>query len=72
MPGVNLNKATAQVNSGVAPMEGRVETKAGLHPAWQAMIRFCQEMGYGEIACIKIHDGLPVSAEVVIRKIRWY
>lgn len=72
MPGVNLNKATAQVNNDVAHMEGRVETTGGLHPAWQAMIRFCQEMRYGEIACIKIHDGLPISAEVVVRKIRWY
>lgn len=46
--------------------------RSELHPAWQAMIRFCQELGYGEIACIKIHDGIPVSAEVVTRKIRWY
>ena len=43
-----------------------------LHPAWQSIIRFCQEMGYGEIACLKIHGGLPVSADVVTRKIRWY
>jgi hypothetical protein len=43
-----------------------------LHPAWQAMIRFCQELGYGEIACVKIHDGIPISSEVVTRKIRWY
>ena len=72
MPGVNLNKATAQFNNGIAQMEGAVETRAGLHPAWQAMIRFCREMGYGEIAGVKIHDGLPISAEVVTKKIRWY
>lgn len=70
MPGVNLTKATAQSNNGIAQMKG--ETRAGLHPAWQAMIRFCREMGYGEIACIKIHDGLPISAEVVTKKVRWY
>ena len=46
-------------------------TQDGLHPAWQAMIRFCQEMGYGEISCIKIDDGIPVAAEVVTKKIRW-
>lgn len=42
-----------------------------LHPAWQALIRFCREVGYGEIERIKIQDGLPVSAEMVTRKIRW-
>ena len=42
-----------------------------LHPAWQALIRFCREVGHGEIERIKIQDGLPVSAEVVTRKIRW-
>lgn len=43
----------------------------GLHPAWQALIRFCREVGHGEIERIKIQDGLPVSAEVVTKKIRW-
>jgi hypothetical protein len=42
-----------------------------LHPAWSAMIQFCRDLQYGEIACIKIHDGVPVSAEVVTQKIRW-
>jgi len=42
-----------------------------LHPAWQAMIRFCREMGHGEVSCIKIHDGIPIAAEVVTKKIRW-
>ena len=42
-----------------------------LHPAWEALIRFCREIGHGEIERIKIQDGLPVSAEVVTKKIRW-
>ena len=50
----------------------RVNTEAELHPAWQSIIRFCREMGYGEIARLKIHDGLPISADLVTRKIRWY
>jgi len=41
-----------------------------LHPAWQALIRYCSEVGHGEIACIKIQDGLPVSVEVITKKIR--
>ena len=56
-----LRKTAAQIAS--------VQTV--LHPAWQEMIRFCQEMGYGEISCLKIHDGIPVAAEVVTKKIRW-
>jgi hypothetical protein len=42
-----------------------------LHPAWQALIRFCRDLGHGEIERIKIQDGVPVSAEVVTKKIRW-
>ena len=56
-----LKKTTAQMES----------AEEGLHPAWRAMIRFCREMGYGEISCIKIHDGIPIAAEVVTKKIRW-
>jgi hypothetical protein len=41
-----------------------------LHPAWQALIRYCREVGHGEIERIKIQDGLPVSVEVVKTKIR--
>lgn len=44
----------------------------GVHPAWQALIRFCRDLGHGEIERIKIQDGLPVSAEVVRKKIRWF
>jgi hypothetical protein len=42
-----------------------------LHPAWQALIRFCRELKHGEIERINIQDGLPVSAEVIRKKIRW-
>ena len=43
----------------------------GLHPAWQALIRFCRDLKHGEIERISIQDGLPVSAEVTRKKIRW-
>ena len=52
-------------------VSGQDEREISLHPSWRAVIRFCQEMRYGEIACLKIHDGLPISAEVVTKKIRW-
>ena len=44
---------------------------AGVHPAWQRLIRYCRTLGHGEIERIKIQDGLPVCAEVITRKIRW-
>lgn len=52
-------------------VSGQGEREPAVHPCWLAMIRFCKEMGYGEISCVKIHEGLPISAEVVIKKIRW-
>jgi hypothetical protein len=60
-------------NAGNATQRSRIHTdvQADLHPAWQAMIRFCRDLGYGEIACVKIHDGVPISAEVAMKKIRW-
>ena len=60
------NAADAMQPSGI-----HTDVQANLHPAWQAMIRFCRDLGYGEIACIKIHEGIPISAEVATKKIRW-
>jgi len=70
VPMWNENSKNAQ---STLPERKRVAapTEGHLHPGWQAMIQFCREMGYGEIACIKIYDGVPVSAEVVTKKIRW-
>jgi hypothetical protein len=42
-----------------------------LHPAWSAFVRYCQELGHGEIECLKIQDGLPVLAEVTKRKVKF-
>ena len=42
-----------------------------LHPAWRALIQFCRDLDHGEIECIKIQNGLPISAEVIRKKIRW-
>lgn len=41
-----------------------------LHPAWLALIRHCQEMGFGEIERLKIQDGVPVMAEKSIQRIK--
>jgi len=43
----------------------------GLHPAWLAFIRHCQELGFGEISQLKIQDGVPVMAEKISKKIKF-
>jgi hypothetical protein len=47
------------------------ELRALAHPSWVAFMRFCREMGHGEIENLKIQDGLPQSAEMIRRKIRF-
>jgi len=63
--------SAANIPPSTGTVSGQDEREGALHPSWRAVIRFCEEMRYGEIACLKIHDGLPISAEVVTKKIRW-
>ena len=42
-----------------------------IHPAWANLMRFCREMGYGELERNKIQDGLPVVAEVATRRVKF-
>lgn len=42
-----------------------------LHPAWQVFLRFCEQMKHGEIARLKIQDGLPMAAEVTTTKVKF-
>ena len=49
----------------------RQDNVGGLHPAWVAFIRYCQELGYGEISQLKVQDGIPVMAEETKRKIKF-
>lgn len=47
-----------------------IPASRALHPAWAALIRHCQEMGFGEIERLKIQDGVPVMAERSIQRIK--
>jgi ribosomal protein S12 methylthiotransferase accessory factor YcaO len=38
---------------------------------WARLIQFCQKLGYGEIEKLKIHDGVPVIADVVREKVKF-
>jgi hypothetical protein len=42
-----------------------------MHPAWMRLIRYCTELGHGEIEKLKIQDGLPMAAEVTTKKIKF-
>lgn len=57
----------------VAPARGASENRknVSVHPAWARLIRYCAELGHGEIEKLKIQDGLPMAAEVTTRKIKF-
>ena len=54
----------------IVPSEKKLGDNS-LHPAWRAFLRFCLELGHGEIERLKIQDGLPVIAEVTRQKIKF-
>jgi hypothetical protein len=45
---------------------------AQLPPAWRQFIRFCSDLGHGEIERLSIQDGLPVLAEVTKKKVKFH
>ena len=64
MPRAILNVVLAHTAS-----ENR--TSVSVHPAWLRLIRYCTELGHGEIEKLKIQDGLPMAAEVTTRKVKF-
>ncbi len=61
-----------QDGNGRAVPHGQMAMKArNLHSAWLQFIRYCAELGYGEIEKLKIQDGLPMAAEVTTRKVKF-
>lgn len=54
------------------PLREIVATRSdGMHPGWLAFVKFCRELQHGEIALLKIQDGLPVLAEVTRKKVKF-
>jgi hypothetical protein len=42
-----------------------------VHPAWLRLMRYCADLGYGEIEKLKIQDGLPMTAELTTKKVKF-
>lgn len=42
-----------------------------LHPTWLRLIKYCADLGNGEIEKLKIQDGLPMVAEVTTKKVKF-
>lgn len=57
-------------NSGKPPLGATTENRA-LHPSWTAFIRFCRDLGHGEIERLSIQDGLPVLASTTRKKVKF-
>lgn len=38
---------------------------------WVRLIKFCEELGHGEIEKLKIQDGVPVIADIVREKVKF-
>jgi hypothetical protein len=41
-----------------------------LHPSWEALIRYCEQLQFGELEKVRIQNGLPMTVEVVRTKMR--
>jgi len=42
-----------------------------VHPSWLRLMRYCAELGHGEIEKLKIQDGMPVIADVIREKVKF-
>jgi hypothetical protein len=42
-----------------------------LSPAWIGFIKFCLELGHGEIQSLVIAEGVPIRAEIVKEKVQF-
>lgn len=42
-----------------------------VHPLWLSLIRYCSELGHGEIEKLKIQDGLPMTAEITRKRVKF-
>jgi len=65
------NMAATNLNPLLTRRVSETQTSASVHPAWLRLMRYCAELGHGEIEKLKIQDGLPMAAEVTTRKVKF-
>jgi hypothetical protein len=63
--------AEVSLKAAIARRVQDARTNTNVHPAWLRLIRYCTDLGHGEIEKLKIQDGLPMAAEVTTRKIKF-
>jgi hypothetical protein len=63
--------AEMNLNPALGRRVQETRTSVSVHPAWLRLIRYCADLGHGEIEKLKIQDGLPMGAEVTTRKIKF-
>lgn len=63
---------TSRTGRAITKFDRPDKNQQAIHPAWMAFIRYCREMGFGEISQLKIQDGLPVMAEETTKKVKFF
>jgi hypothetical protein len=63
--------AETNLNPVLSRRQLEARTSADVHPAWVRLMRYCAELGHGEIEKLKIQDGLPMAAEVTTKKVKF-
>lgn len=79
MTGMDRNTAHVEIGSrgyngangrnGDAPQERAA--RVTLHPSWEALIRYCEKLQFGELEKVRIQNGLPMTVEVIRTKVRF-
>ena len=63
--------AKPSVVAGLTRSASPDRTSIPVHPSWLRLMRYCSELGHGEIEKLKIQDGVPMAAEVTTKKVKF-
>lgn len=66
-----MNECTRNSDGDDRRQQPTVTDAANLHLAWLQFIRYCGELGHGEIDKLKIQNGLPMIAELAVKKVKF-
>lgn len=66
-----MNECTRHSHRNDSQHQPAVTNSSNLHLAWLQFIRYCGELGHGEIEKLKIQNGLPMIAELAVKKIKF-